>query len=68
MEEQPKINKKEVLGMLEHIVKVYEGLPPGAMLAPISHYDYHSLLLILVALFREEHGVRPSVDSLPPSA
>lgn len=54
MEEEKKLSKKEIVGMLEEMCKVYNGLPPGAMLAPISHYDYHSLLLLLVALFREE--------------
>lgn len=62
MEEQQKISKKDLLEMLENMIKIYDGLPPGAMLAPISHYDYHSLLLLLLALFREEVGVNQPSD------
>ncbi len=54
MNEEPKINKKELLDMLEQMAKAYDNLPPGAMLTPISHYDFHSLLLLLVGLLRSE--------------
>ena len=54
VEEEKKFSKKELLDMLEEQAKAYDRLPQGAMLAPVSHYDYHSLLVLLIALFRAE--------------
>jgi hypothetical protein len=54
MEEKTKIDKKEVYNMLVEMEKAYDNLPPGAMVAPLTHYDFHSLLLLLIALLRED--------------
>jgi hypothetical protein len=54
MEEEKKISKDEVYEMLVQLEKAYDNLPPGAMVAPLTHYDFHSLLLILLALLRED--------------
>lgn len=68
MEELPKIDKKELLDMLIQMAKAYDNLPPGAMLSPITHYDFHSLLLMLIALFREQLHEEPSSDPSLPSS
>lgn len=47
-------SKKELLEMLHEMIKSVEGLPQHAMNAPITHYDYASLLILLAALFEAD--------------
>lgn len=49
-----KPTKKDLIEMLDEMVKSIERLPPHAMVLPISHYDYCSLLILLSALFKSE--------------
>lgn len=49
-----KPTKKELLGTLEEMVKTFNELPQEAMMAPITHYDFSSLLSVLLILFSEE--------------
>ena len=49
-----KPNKKELIVLLEEMVKSYEGLPQNAMISPITHYDLLSVLMLLSALFKAE--------------
>jgi len=49
-----KPNKKELIDMLDEMVKSIDSLPPGAMTAPITHYDLSSALLLLLAIFKAE--------------
>jgi len=44
--------KAEVLQAVKSLIEGYEGLPPGAMLTPVTHYDLHSVLLLLSAALR----------------
>lgn len=40
--------------MLDEMIKSYDRLPQGAMLAPITHSDLLSVLLLLSSLFRAD--------------
>lgn len=44
--------RSELLKMLDDMIASVENLPPAAMSAPITHYDYCSLLILLSAVFR----------------
>jgi hypothetical protein len=47
-------SKKELLTMLDEMIKNIEGLPTHAMTAPITHYDFASALLLLSSIFRAD--------------
>lgn len=47
-----KLTKQEILDMVEEMIKNVDNLPRYAMSAPITHIDYHSLLLLLSAILR----------------
>lgn len=49
-----KPDKRELLGMLESMIKNIEALPQGAMLTSINHYDLCSALLLLLSIFRAD--------------
>lgn len=49
-----KPTKKEMLEMLEEMRKRIESLPPDAMLAPITHADFCSLLMLLSSILRAD--------------
>lgn len=49
-----KPKKKDLLNMLEEMIKNIEKLPPNGMLSPINHYDFASALLLLLSIFRED--------------
>lgn len=49
-----KPTKKELLDMLDEMIKTYENLPPQAMSLPISHYDYCSVLMLLSSILRAD--------------
>ncbi|HUX79861.1 MAG TPA: hypothetical protein VMW10_08990 [Alphaproteobacteria bacterium] len=53
VETTSKPTKKELLNMLDEMIKNIENLPQDAMLAPINHYDYCSSLLLLSSILRE---------------
>lgn len=44
--------REEVLGLLDSMIKAYDNLPPHAMLAPVSHADHKSLLMLVLSLFK----------------
>jgi hypothetical protein len=52
--ETPKPTKKELLDMLDEMIKNVEKLPVSAMMVPITHYDYCSLMILLSAILRSE--------------
>ncbi len=45
-------NREELLQMLDEMIKSYENLPQHAMLAPITHSDFCSSLMLLLGIFR----------------
>ena len=47
-----KPEKKDVLASVEHMLESMETLPQHAMMQPVTHYDYYSLLLLLSATLR----------------
>lgn len=47
-------NKKELLAMLDEMIKNTENLPQSAMTSPITHYDFASALLLLSSILRAE--------------
>lgn len=49
-----KPTKKELLRTLEEMVKTFNDLPQEAMMAPINHYDFSSLLSVLLVLFSDD--------------
>jgi hypothetical protein len=53
-EKSVKITRKELLEMLDEIIKRFEDLPQHAMITPITHSDFCSLLLLLSAIFRSD--------------
>jgi hypothetical protein len=52
--ENSKPSKKELIEILDQMVKNIEGLPPAAMILPINHYDFCSALIILSELFKSD--------------
>lgn len=46
--------KKEMIDMLDDMIKNIEHLPQGAMSTPINHYDFCSLLVLLSSIFRAD--------------
>lgn len=49
-----KPSRKDCLDMLDEMIKSYESLPKVAMMTPISHYDFVSLMLLVSSIFRAE--------------
>ena len=51
-EEPPKLSKEDLVKMLDEMVENIERLPTQSMTAPITHYDFVSLLLLLSSIFK----------------
>jgi hypothetical protein len=51
-EQAHKLTKDELIVMLDDMIKSYENLPQHAMLAPVSHADQLSLLMLVSSLFK----------------
>ncbi len=49
---ETKPTKKELLDMLDEMIKSYDNLPGNAMLTPVTHYDLASSLLLLSSILR----------------
>ncbi len=47
-------SKKDMLEMLDGMIKSIEKLPSHAMTNPINHYDFSSLMILLVAILRSD--------------
>lgn|SRR6185295_4891498 len=47
-----KPTKHDLLKMLDEMITSYEGLPPQAMINPITHYDFLSALLLLSSILK----------------
>lgn len=50
--------KKELIEMLDEMVKNIERLPVFGMTEPITHYDQYALMLLLSAIFKSENKVK----------
>lgn len=53
-EEPKKLTKKELIDELDALIARSDDLPQHAMLSPITHADYYSLMLLLSSIFRAE--------------
>lgn len=53
-EETSKPNRKELLDLLDGMVKNIENLPKKAMISAVTHYDFCSLMILLSSIFRSE--------------
>lgn len=49
-----KPTKKELMEMLEDMIKSYDNLPAHAMQAPVTNYDLSACLLLILSIFRED--------------
>ena len=47
-------NKNDILTIIDGMIENIENLPQHAMMMPITHYDYYSLLVLMSSLFRTE--------------
>lgn len=56
--------REELLSELQHLVDRIEAMPREAMIVSINHYDYASLLILLIALFRSEDASSESSDGI----
>lgn len=53
IEEPKKLDKKELLGMLDRMIQSIEGLPPQAMQTYINHYDFCSALILIRTILND---------------
>lgn len=44
--------KKDQLAIVEEMIKRLDDMPQHAMMQPINHYDYYSLLVLMQALLK----------------
>lgn len=51
---ETKPSRADLISMIDEMVANVERLPNQAMLTPITHYDYMSLLLLLSSIFKAE--------------
>ncbi len=49
---QSKPSKQDLISMLDKMVEDIENLPDKAMLTPINHYDFCSLIILLSSIFK----------------
>lgn len=47
-----KLSRKELISMLETMVKNIENLPKHVMDQPINHYDFYSYMLLVVSILK----------------
>lgn len=47
-----KPTKEELIQELDNMIKAYDGLPYNASMAPVTHADHHSLLMVLSSIFK----------------
>jgi hypothetical protein len=50
--EPPKLTKKDLIKILEDMVKNIENMPQAAMLTSVNQYDIMALMMILVSIFK----------------
>jgi hypothetical protein len=50
MEPEKKVTKADCLEGIDMMIEYVENMPKSSMLTPITHYDYHSLLLLLKSI------------------
>jgi hypothetical protein len=53
-DEKQKMSKSDMIFYIDSMIKSIDNLPQAAMMTPVTHYDYYSLLLLISALFKED--------------
>lgn len=48
------MKKKEIIDYIENTLKQMDNLPPHAWSAPLTHYDYYTLLGLFLQFFKED--------------
>jgi hypothetical protein len=54
MSKEEKITKRDLIDELDRMIENIERLPATAMLNPINHYDFTSLLILLSTILRSD--------------
>ena len=54
--ELPKLTKADHIEMLKKMIDSYNGLPAHAMAQPVNHYDFCSLMLLVLAFFKDDNA------------
>lgn len=59
-----KPSKNDLISMLDKMVEDIENLPEKAMLTPINHYDFCSLIILLSSIFKSglDSDLEPDCD------
>lgn len=52
--EEGKLTKAELLDMLEENIKALDRLPPHAMAAPMTNYDYYAFGSLVLSILRSD--------------
>ena len=52
VEDRP-LTRTQKLALLADMIRSYDNLPASAMVAPVTHYDFCSLLVLLSSLFKD---------------
>jgi hypothetical protein len=52
VEDRP-LTREQKLDLLADMIRSYDNLPASAMIAPVTHYDFCSLLVLLSSLFKD---------------
>ncbi len=47
-------SRKELLDILDELIKSMENLPPHALVMPITHYDHWQLMLLLSQILKQD--------------
>jgi hypothetical protein len=48
--EEPTLDRDQKMQMLKNMLENLEGLPQGAMLSMVTHYDLYSFMLIVYSI------------------
>lgn len=65
MSDQNVPSRKDMIEMLEEMSKSLDRIPEHAMITPVNHYDWQSVLLLLVAYLKSLESCLP--DQTPSS-
>ena len=47
-------SKKELIDILDELIKNMENLPSHALVMPITHYDHWQLMILLSQIFKKD--------------
>jgi len=56
------MTKEDLIHAITEMIRRFEDLPMHAKLMPITHSDYHSLLILLLAALKLDEPIIPGID------